>query len=351
MENEGYPGRPAASPAGAHPARQNLRIVPVELGGERWGLQYSPYAYFPEHCIAMSAEHRPMKVDRACLGRLLDFVDLFPHYFVGSNADLPVVGGSILSHDHFQGGAHDFPMMRAASARPVRVPGFPGVEADVLRWPLTVLKLRARGRASLLGAATHVACAWRGWSDEAVGVVARTADGRRCNAVTPVVRRVDGQGRRGGDRYEMYLALRCNVATEEHPLGLFHPHEGRWHVKKENIGLIEVMGLAILPPRLDRELAAVRARLEAAPAAARRGDARALAAFREGLLQDPLTAPHAAWAADVLARRAPEIGPRTAGAVVREEVARVFAGALEDAGVFKWDASGREALDRFLSAL
>ena len=288
MENEGYRGRGAGAAFGAHPARQNLRIVPIELGGERWGFQYSPYAYFEEHCIAMSAEHRPMVVSRANMGRLLDFVDLFPHYFVGSNADLPIVGGSILSHDHFQGGRHEFAMMRAEAAREVALRGFGKVTCELLRWPLTVLRLRGADRNRLLDAACHVSEVWRGWDAPEVGIVAHDPDGTPHNTVTPVVRYLDGC-------YELFLALRCNVTTAEHPLGVFHPHEDKWHVKKENIGLIEVMGMAILPPRLLSEM--------------------------------------------------------EAGRLTRDEIGQVFGAVLEDAGVFKWDEAGRAALGRFLEAL
>ncbi|MBR2682068.1 MAG: UDP-glucose--hexose-1-phosphate uridylyltransferase, partial [Atopobiaceae bacterium] len=284
VENEGYAGRPAAV-GGGHPARQNLRIVPIELGGERWGFQYSPYAYYHEHCIAMSTQHRPMHVDRKAIGCLLDFVDLFPHYFIGSNADLPIVGGSILSHDHFQGGRHEFPMTRAKVVEEIRLAPFLSVEAGVLEWPLTVLRLACDDRDVLLEAAVYVLDAWRSWSDEEAGVSAFDEDGTPHNTVTPICRMRDG-------RYELDLALRCNVTSEKHPLGVFHPHEDKWHVKKENIGLIEVMGLAILPPRLEAEL--------------------------------------------------------DAGTLTRDEIGRVFGAVLEDAGVFKWDEAGRAALRRFL---
>ena len=286
VQNEGYSGRPAA--LGEHPARQNLRIVPISLGGERWGFQYSPYAYFTEHCIAMSETHRPMHVDRAALGCLLDFVDLFPHYFVGSNADLPIVGGSILSHDHFQGGRHEFPMTRARVTQEVKLGGFPDVEVGVLAWPLTVLRLSSADRDELLEAAVHVLDAWRVWSDPEVGILAFDPDGTPHNTITPICRMREG-------RYELDLALRCNVTSDEHPLGVFHPHEDKWHVKKENIGLIEVMGLAILPPRLETEL--------------------------------------------------------DAGRITRDEIGTVFGEVLADAGVFKWDEAGRAALDRFLVTL
>lgn len=330
IENEGYPGRAASAPGGAHPARQNLRIIPLELGGERWGLQYSPYAYFNEHCIAMSAHHRPMHIDRATLGCLLDFVDTVPHYFIGSNADLPIVGGSILSHDHFQGGAHEFPMMRAATAETFAMAAHPNVDGEVLEWPLSVLRLTAASRDELLGACVHVIDAWRSWSDVAAGVIARDEDGTPHNTVTPVIRRV-------GERYEAYLALRCNVTTSEHPLGVFHPHAEYHHIKRENIGLIEVMGLAILPPRLVPELEAVRGHLLA-------GDLDALEA-------DELTASHAAWARDVYARRAAELTPEGALDVLHEEVGAVFGRVLENAGVFKWDEAGRAAQRRFLDSL
>lgn len=287
VQNEGYSGRPVAL-GGGHPARQNLRIVPIELGGERWGFQYSPYAYFNEHCIAMSSEHRPMHVDRAAFGCLLDFVDKLPHYFVGSNADLPIVGGSILSHDHFQGGRHVFPMDVAHELDAFRMPAYPEVEGFVLEWPLSVIRLRSASREALLGAAEHVLLAWREWDAPEVGVVSHDADGTRHNTVTPICRR-------HGEAYEMDLALRCNVTTDEHPLGVFHPHEDKWHVKKENIGLIEVMGLAILPPRLEAEM--------------------------------------------------------DAGRLTREEIGRVFGAVLEDAGVFKWDEEGRAAQARFIQSL
>lgn len=295
MQNEGYAGRMASSGMGQHPARQNLRIVPIELGGERWGMQYSPYAYFEEHCIAMSREHRLMHVDQENMGRLLDFVDRFPHYFVGSNADIPIVGGSILSHDHFQGGRHTFPLMKAAVSESFSMADYPQVTCEVLEWPLTVLRLTApeASRAELLDAAGHVFSAWDVWSDESVGIVCEEFDEAgvrtRHNTVTPVACKLED------GRYELLLALRCNITSKEHPLGVFHPHEDKWHVKKENIGLIEVMGLAILPPRLEAEL--------------------------------------------------------DSGRLSKDEIGRVFAGVLEDAGVYKWDESGRAALRRFLASL
>ncbi|HJG37223.1 UDP-glucose--hexose-1-phosphate uridylyltransferase [Enorma phocaeensis] len=334
MENEGYRGRGAGEAHGSHPARQNLRIVPVTLGDEHWGLQYSPYAYFNEHCIAMSAEHRLMHVDRENMGRLLDFVDLFPHYFVGSNADLPIVGGSILSHDHFQGGRHVFPMMKAPVENAFELAGYPAVSCGVVRWPLSVLKLTSTDREQLLDAAAHVLDVWRGWTDEAAGVIAES-DGEAHNTITPVARRE-------GDGYVLYLALRCNIATEEHPLGVFHPHAEWHHIKKENIGLIEVMGLAILPPRLVEELGAVERML-----VEHVGEPEALAV---ALDTDPLTASHAAWARELAAAH-PEVSAENVEEIVRGGVSDVFGHVLEDAGVYKWDDAGRAGLKRFIDAL
>ena len=340
IENEGYPGRSAAAAGGAHPARQNLRIVPVTLDGERYGLQYSPYAYFNEHCIVMSAHHRPMHIDRASLTALLDFVDLLPQYFIGSNADLPIVGGSILSHDHFQGGNHEFPMMRAQTATRFSMAGFPEVTGEVLFWPMSVLRLRSFDRDKLLNACVHVIDAWRGYSDESVGVRAHDTDGTPHNTVTPVIRRVRGRGECGGEAleggYEAYLALRCNVTSEVNPLGDFHPHAQWHHIKKENIGLIEVMGLAILPARLVDELGAVREHL--------------LLGKLDELEHDPRSAAHAAWAREV-AKRHPELDAANAEGVIRDEVGHVFGHVLEDAGVFKWDEAGRAAQMRFLEVL
>ena len=329
IQNEGYPGRGAAAAGGAHPARQNLRIVPIELAGERWGLQYSPYAYFNEHCIAMSSAHRPMHIDRSALEHLLDFVDLLPHYFIGSNADLPIVGGSILSHDHYQGGDHEFPMMRAQVTDTFAMTAYPDVTGEVLRWPMSVLRLVSENREQLLEAAVHAIDAWRAWSDESVGVRAHDDDGTPHNTVTPVVRR-------RGDAYECYLTLRCNVTSDENPLGDFHPHAQWHHIKRENIGLIEVMGMAILPARLVRELAAVSEHL--------------LADDLDALETDPASAAHAAWAREVAAAH-PEIDATNAGEILHQEVGRVFGHVLEDAGVFKWDSAGRAAQRRFVDSL
>ena len=323
MENEGYRGRGAGEANGAHPARQNLRIVPITLGGEHWGLQYSPYAYFNEHCIAMSAEHRLMHVDRENMGRLLDFVDLFPHYFVGSNADLPIVGGSILSHDHFQGGRHVFPMMKAQVASTFSMDGFPHVECSVVRWPLSVLKLAARDREQLLGAAAHVLDVWRDWSDEDVGVIAES-NGERHNTITPVACRE-------GENYVLYLALRCNVTTDEHPLGVFHPHAEWHHIKKENIGLIEVMGLAVLPSRLKGELAKLGEYMVSG----------------KDIRSDAEIEKHADWVEEFLPKY-PSVTAENVDEILKQEVGLVFEKVLEDAGVYKCTKEGREAFARFL---
>ena len=326
MENEGYPGRPATSPLGAHPARRNLRIVPLILGGEQWGLQYSPYAYFNEHCIAMSEEHRPMHVDHGTFVRLLDFIKLFPHYFIGSNADLPIVGGSILSHDHFQGGHYVFPMQQARTVIGFEMAGHPKVTCGIIKWPVTVIRLQSDDAASLVAAADHVLEVWRAYSDTSVGIVARDEEGQH-STITPIARTRSGN-------YELDLALRNNRTTDERPLGIFHPAPALQHIKKENIGLIEVMGMAILPPRLQRELASVGEKMLAG----------------EDFEDDELTAPHAPWARDVLARHH-ELAPENAEDILKEEVGIVFSKLLEDCGVFKWDVEGRQALNRFIDAL
>ena len=333
QSNEGYEGRPASDPAGAQDPRQNLRIVDVELGGETWGLQYSPYAYFTEHCICMSRPHRPMHVDRENIERLLDFVDAFPHYFIGSNADLPICGGSILSHDHFQGGRHTFPMMNAEVEETFAL-AKGEVEGAILRWPLSVVRLRGVDREALLDEAARTLALWRGWSDASVGLVAKDEDGTPHHTITPVARRLEGED--GRPVYELFLALRSNLTSPAHPLGIFHPHEEYHHIKKENIGLIEVMGLAILPPRLKRELAAVgRCFIEGRP-------------FED----DPEAAPHAAWAYELLEDATfPELSGEALEARIREGVGEVFCHVLEDCGVFKQDAAGRKAFRRFIAAL
>ena len=331
MENEGYTGRSSGSGLGPHPARQNLRIAPISIGGETWGLQYSPYAYYEEHCIAMSGEHRPMRIDRACLERLLELVDMLPHYFFGSNADLPIVGGSILSHDHFQGGLHTFPMELAEDGQSTRIAGFDDIRAHMIEWPVSVLRLTGDNPRRLADAADAVLQLWSCYDDPAAGIVSHTGPERH-NTVTPIARRRK-------DAFELDLALRCNVTSEEHPLGVFHPHEELHHIKKENIGLIEVMGLAILPARLARELAAVEALLVAG------------AACEADFASDPFAAPHATWAAGIAERHPGLASNLEVSDVLRDEVGLAFAQVLEHVGVFKHDVEGRAAQARFLAAL
>ena len=317
-ENEGYAGRLD------HPARQNHRLIPLTLAGEEWFLQYSPYVYYNEHCIVLNSRHVPMKIDRAALNRLLDFVRLFPHYFVGSNADLPIVGGSILSHDHFQGGRYEFAMTKAPVETRLRFRGYEDVAAGIVRWPMSVIRLRAADSARLAELADAIITAWRGYTDADAMIFAET-DGTPHNTVTPIARR-------RGDEYELDIVLRNNLATEEYPLGLYHPHPELHHIKKENIGLIEVMGLAVLPARLDTELALLReALLSGADVAA-----------------DARIAAHAAWADELHARY--RFTEENADDILRRETGAVFLRVLEDAGVYKRDARGRTAFMRFVSA-
>ena len=315
-ENEGYAGRLD------HPARGNHRMVPVTINGAPWFLQYSPYVYYQEHCIVLNRAHTPMKIDRACFGKLLDFVHQFPHYFVGSNADLPIVGGSILAHDHFQGGHYTFAMAKAPVETAVSFPGFGDVAAGIVKWPMSVLRLSCGDRDRLVELADRILTAWRGYTDEAAFLFAETG-GEPHNTITPIARMRDG-------KFELDLVLRNNITTPEHPLGVYHPHAELHHIKKENIGLIEVMGLAVLPARLKDELAAVADKL------ARGGDLRA----------DERTAKHADWAEGFRGKY--RITPENALGIVQEETGLVFAQVLEHAGVFKRDPAGREAFLRFV---
>jgi UDPglucose--hexose-1-phosphate uridylyltransferase len=318
-EAEGYAGR------GDYPARENHRLIPLRLAGEEWYLQYSPYVYYNEHCIALSGVHRPMKVDRAAFRRLLDFVTVFPHYFIGSNADLPIVGGSILSHDHFQGGRYEFAMARAPIERELAFPGFDDVKAGIVRWPLSVIRLRGAESGRLVELAGRILDAWRAYSDPSVGVYAET-DGEMHNTITPIARR------RGGD-YELDLVLRNNLTTAEHPLGVFHPHSELHHIKKENIGLIEVMGLAVLPARLRGELGELARRLVSG----------------EELAASPLTEKHAPWAEEL--KKKYSFTAENAEAILQKEVGEVFKTVLEHAGVFKRDERGRAAFVRFAGSV
>ena len=315
-ENEGYAGRVN------HPARQNHRIVPITINGSPWFLQYSPYVYYNEHCICLNSEHTPMKIDRACFAKLLDFVGQFPHYFVGSNADLPIVGGSILAHDHFQGGHYTFAMAKAPIEQEFIFPGFADVKAGIVKWPMSVIRISCGNPERLVELADRILTSWRGYTDEAAFIFAET-EGVPHNTITPIARMRDG-------RYELDLVLRNNITTEEHPLGVYHPHAELHHIKKENIGLIEVMGLAVLPARLKEELTAV------ADALVSGADLRA----------DERTAKHADWAEGF--RGNYSITADNALDVVEQETGKVFATVLEHAGVYKRTDEGRAAFLRFL---
>ena len=315
-ENEGYAGRVN------HPARQNHRIVPITINGSPWFLQYSPYVYYNEHCICLNSVHTPMKIDRACFGKLLDFVGQFPHYFVGSNADLPIVGGSILAHDHFQGGRYTVAMEKAPVETPFTFPGYADVKAGIVKWPMSVVRLTAADPARLIELADRILTSWRGYTDEKAVIYAETG-GEPHNTITPIARR------RRSD-YELDLVLRNNLTTEEFPLGLYHPHPELHHIKKENIGLIEVMGLAVLPARLKAELAAV---------------ADALVSGAD-LHSSELTEKHAHWAEEFAPRYT--ITRENALEIVQRETGLVFAQVLEDAGVYKRTAEGKVAFLRFL---
>ena len=318
-ENEGYAGRMN------HPARQNHRIIPVTIDGQSWFFQYSPYVYYNEHCIVFNGKHVPMKIDRSTFRKLLDFVVQFPHYFVGSNADLPIVGGSILSHDHFQGGHYTFAMERAPIEKAVSFPGFDDVEAGIVKWPMSVIRLRCADDNRLVDLAEKILTAWRAYSDPDAGIYAET-DGEPHNTITPIARKRDGQ-------YELDLVLRNNLTTEEYPLGVFHPHQELHHIKKENIGLIEVMGLAVLPSRLKGELA------QLAQVLVSGGDLRA----------DEAIAKHADWAEELKTRYT--FTAENVMDILHTEVGHVFARVLEDAGVYKCTSEGREAFQRFINSV
>ena len=318
-ENEGYAGRMN------HPARQNHRIIPLSLSGESWYFQYSPYVYYNEHCICLNAAHVPMTICRECFEKLLDVVTLLPHYFVGSNADLPIVGGSILSHEHFQGGHYEFAMERAKIGTPLTFRGFEDVEAGIVNWPMSVIRLCAADRKRLAALAEKILTCWRGYSDAEAFIFAET-DGEPHNTITPIARR-------RGDAFEMDLVLRNNITTPEHPLGVYHPHAKLHHIKKENIGLTEVMGLAVLPSRLKGALAALREAILSG------SDIRA----------DETLAKHADWVDELKTRHTFTV--ENTEQLLRQEVGAVFEQVLEDAGVYKTDEAGREAFLRFVQAV
>ena len=319
VENEGYAGRMN------HPARQNHRVIPIQMAGADWCLQYSPYVYYNEHCIVFNAKHIPMKIDRSAFSKLLDFVRVFPHYFVGSNADLPIVGGSILSHEHFQGGHYTFAMETASVEKEISFKGFEDVSAGIVKWPMSVIRLRSADPGRLTDLADKILTCWRGYTDEAALILAET-DGEPHNTITPIARR-------RGEDFELDLVLRNNLTTPEHPLGVYHPHADKHHIKKENIGLIEVMGLAVLPSRLKKELSDL---------------AIAIVECKD-IAADAALASHAPWVEELKSRRT--FTSENALDILLEETGKVFSEVLEDAGVYKCDEAGRAAFIRFVDAV
>ena len=320
MENEGYSGRVN------HPARQNHRIIPIEIQGNKWGFQYSPYVYYNEHCIVFNSKHIPMKIEHNTFVKLFNFVEQYPHYFVGSNADLPIVGGSILSHDHFQGGNYEFAMAKAPVEKEFCVKGFDDVKAGIVKWPMSVIRLSHKDYNRIIELADVILEKWRGYTDEAAFIFANT-DGEPHNTITPIARK-------RGENYELDLVLRNNITTEEHPLGVYHPHAELHHIKKENIGLIEVMGLAVLPSRLKAELEQL---------------ADAILA-KEDIRQNEVLEKHADWVEEFLPKY-DDISKDNVMDIIKKEVGIVFEKVLEHAGVYKRNAEGMEAFQRFIDSL
>ena len=318
-ENEGYPGRLN------FPARQNHRIVPLTINGSKWYLQYSPYVYYNEHCICFNEQHTPMKIDRACFAKLLDFVGKFPHYFVGSNADLPIVGGSILAHDHFQGGHYEFAMERAEIENHITFSGYDDIEAGIVKWPMSVMRLVSDRPDRMIELAARILKCWRSYTDESAMIFAKT-DNEPHNTITPIARR-------RGEKFELDLVLRNNITTKEHPLGLYHPHAELHHIKKENIGLIEVMGLAVLPARLKNELSAVAQKL----------------IDGEDLTADSMTSAHAKWAMKIAGEF--NITKENVMDILKHETGLVFAKVLEQAGVYARNEDGKKAFFRFIESV
>ena len=314
-ENEGFAGH------AGHPARETHRIIPLDFRGHQWFLQYSPYTYYNEHCIVLNTDHVPMKINRDTFENICDFITEFPHYFVGSNADLPIVGGSILSHDHYQGGHYTFPMELAEIEKFYKFADFPEVEAGRVKWAMSTLRLRSENRHRLIDLAEKILKAWRGYSDESVDIFAETDAPH--NTITPI-------GRRRGKAYELDLVFRNNRTSAEHPLGIFHPHAEVWHIKKENIGLIEVMGLAVLPARLKDEMAQV----------------------KENLVNgaESIDGIHADWYKKIRAEYK-DISAASVDKIVNEEIGKVFSKVLEHAGVFKRDEKGMAAFDKFIETI
>ncbi|HIZ07037.1 MAG TPA: UDP-glucose--hexose-1-phosphate uridylyltransferase, partial [Candidatus Eubacterium avistercoris] len=310
-ENEGYSGR------ADHPARGNLRIIPLTIQGKWWGLQYSPYVYYNEHCIVFNGEHVPMKIERATFEKMFEFIRFLPHYFIGSNADLPIVGGSILSHDHYQGGRYTFAMEKAPIEQKITIPGYEDVEAGIVKWPLSVIRIRHKDEKRLIDLADHILQCWRGYTDEEAFIYAETKEGPH-NTITPIARQKDGV-------FELDLTLRNNITTEEYPLGYYHPHPQWHHIKKENIGLIEVMGLAILPARLKKEMELLkRFILEG-----------------KDIRSDEALAKHADWVKEFTPRYG-EFTEENLDGILKKEIGNVFVKVLEDAGVYKCTPEGRK---------
>jgi UDPglucose--hexose-1-phosphate uridylyltransferase len=320
MENEGYAGRVN------HPARQNHRVIPIEIQGNKWGFQYSPYVYYNEHCIVFNSQHIPMKIEHNTFVKLFNFVEQFPHYFVGSNADLPIVGGSILSHDHFQGGNYEFAMAKAPVEKKFSVKGFEDIKSGIVKWPMSVIRLSAPDYNRIIELADVILAKWRGYTDEAAFIFAET-DGEPHNTITPIARK-------RGRNYELDLVLRNNITTKEHPLGVYHPHAELHHIKKENIGLIEVMGLAVLPSRLKSELELL------ADAIVTGKDIRA----------DEVLEKHADWVDEFLPKY-DKITKNNVMDIIQKEVGIVFGKVLEHAGVYKRDREGKKAFQRFIDVL
>ncbi len=320
VENEGYAGRVN------HPARENHRIIPITVNDSAWGFQYSPYVYYNEHCIVFNGAHTPMKIEKATYVKLFDFVKLFPHYFLGSNADLPIVGGSILSHDHFQGGHYEFAMAKAPMEETFEIKGFEDVEVGIVKWPLSVLRLRGKDEQRLIELGDHILNVWRNYTDIEAFVFAGTKEEPH-NTITPIARNV-------GDTFELDLALRNNITTEQHPLGVYHPHAERHHIKKENIGLIEVMGLAVLPARLKEEMEILAEYLVEG----------------KNIRENETIEKHADWV-DGFKNRYDEFTEENVMGILEQEVGTVFVKVLEDAGVYKCTEEGREAFRRFISTL
>lgn len=342
-ENEGYAGTLT------HPARQNHRIIPIKLCGQRYFLQYSPYVYYNEHCIVFNEEHTPMKIDEDAFAKLLDFIQAFPHYTIGSNADLPIVGGSILTHDHFQGGCYEFPMVRAGYSKQFRLKGYDSIEAGIINWPLSTIRLRTTDMAALIKACTMILDAWRNYTDEKLFIPAFTEEDGKCvphNTITPIARM-------RGDKYEMDLVLRNNITTKEHPLGVYHPHSEYHHIKKENIGLIEVMGMAILPARLRAELSAMTDIIEGCLTDTAE-DEKAVTDICRRLSADETLHIHEDWIREILTRDIADLRKRALSdntaiqQYIRQETGIVFSHVLENAGVYKQTPEGLEGFMRFI---